>query len=503
MSRATDYLRGVGRALMGSGFNAASTGRRTVHVAGSTRSISSLALSDGPVLTAKARKAVMDDPLAAIGVGAYVGEVIGSGIRPHFLHTEKTIRRELTALWARSVPQASATRRVGLNGKPVSAHDFYGMQALVARSVVEAGEAFCRLRPRLERDGLAVPLQGEMIEPEQLPYWMMGGAGAGPGNQVRGGIEFDAVGQRVAYHFYRHHPGDATIWPNTYEITRVPSASVLHVVDFVRGDQIRGITRLASILISLADLREYTDAARFKKMLGAYLFAWLKTATPDDVNLGPATTDPAAGPAPPATQVVDAQKGQLTILDTQRGEEWGFHEVPDVGVMYEQFMRTEREPIAAVLRVSYEMLTGNMSGVNYSSARIRLMTLRRGWRQEQNMLYVQQFCRPWMEVWLEQAALAGVIDVKDYRRRPEEYQKVAWRPERWEYVNPKDDIEATRMELESCLTSPTAAVAERGEDLEDVYSQCATDEELARELGIQPVYARMAVNTQDQRAAAE
>lgn len=501
-------MRGVGRALKGSGaqmssgYNAATTGRRTLHVAGTSRSVSSLALSDGPVLTARARKAVMDDPLAAVGVGAYIDEVIGSGIRPHFLHEDKDTRRRLTQLWARSVPQMSATRRVGLNGQPDSLQDFYGMQALIARNVVEAGEAFCRLRPRYERDGLAVPLQGELIEPEQLPVWLMSSTEmASPKNSVRGGIEFDQAGQRVAYNFYRHHPGDATIWPNTYETTRVPASSVLHVIDFVRGDQIRGITRLASIMIALADLREYTDAERFKKMLGAYLFAWLKTVNPDAVTLGPEGAADATTPAD--TQVVSAQKGQLTILDTANNEEWGFHTPPDVGTMFETFIRTEREPIAAVLRVSYEMLTGNMSGVNYSSARIRLMTLRRGWRREQKGIYVHQFCRPWMDAWLDQAALAGAIDVRDYRGRPEEYQRIEWRPERWEYVNPKDDIEAERMEIESCLTSRSAKVAARGEDAEDVDQAIAADEARERELGIRPVYGRSTVTVQEKEAAAE
>ena len=30
------------------------------------------------------------------------------------------------------------------------------------------------------------------------------------GNPVRQGIEFDAIGRRVAYHFLRRHPGDVT-----------------------------------------------------------------------------------------------------------------------------------------------------------------------------------------------------------------------------------------------------------------------------------------------------
>lgn len=495
-------LRGTGRALMGStsGFNAATGGRRTLHVGGTVRGVSSLALSDGPLMTARARKSVMDNPDAANGVLSFVSEVVGTGIRPHFLHPDREVRRLLQKTFAVSALQMSATRRVGANGKPVSLQSFYTQQALVCRNVIEAGEAFARLRPRLERDGLAVPLQVELIEPEQLPYWLSSGQDVAPRNTVRGGIEFDQAGQRVAYHFYQHHPGDATIWPNTYEIKRIPSGSVLQVMEYVRGEQLRGITPLSPILIALADLAEYQDADRFKKLLGAYLFGWKKTANPDgDQGLGAAPTQTAGtDTAPDGTGYVQAEKGQVTVLDTNLNEEWGFYTPPDVGTMYEAYIKLQKQPIAAVLRNTYEMLTGDMTGVNFSSARVRLITLRRVWRQFQFNVLVDQFCRPVVNAWLEQAAIAGVINLKDFLANRDDYENVAWRPQRWEYVNPKDDIEADRLELEACLASRAEKVADRGGDVEELDDQIERDHQREEEKGITPVYGKLSVQEKGQ-----
>ncbi len=485
------YFRTLAKALTGrpmastSGYNAATSGRRMLNIVGTTRGINSLALSDGPRLTALARKAVMDNPLAANGVSSYIAEVIGTGIRPHSNHEDPDTRKLLEREFSRWVPQASAARRIGPGGKPDSINDFYTLESLVCRNVVEAGEAFARLRPRMPEDGLRVPLQLDLIEPEQLPFWKQdGGSGT---NLVRGGIEFDQIGQRVAYHFYRNHPGDATVWPNAYEIVRVPAESVLHVMEPLRGNQIRAITSLAPILVLLSDLNEYDDAERFKKKLGAYLFAWRKSQNADDTGVA-SSSSVGTDVAPSGSAYVESRMGTITLLDTNAGEEFGFYNTPDVGTMYESFMRVQREPIATVIRISYEMLTGNMTGVNYSSARVRLIALRRVWQQFQMSVIVHQFCRPVWRAWLDAAALAGVIDAVDYRKSPEQYLSVEWLAQPWDWVDPVKDVESKRMEVESAFDSREAVVASRGRDVEEVDAAIARDHARESTLGIVPVY---------------
>ena len=68
--------------------------------------------------------------------------------------------------------------------------DFYGQQMIIAREVMEAGEVFVRFRPRPRKEGLAVPLQLQLIEAEQLPLWRMSSQEMPTDNRVRSGIEF-------------------------------------------------------------------------------------------------------------------------------------------------------------------------------------------------------------------------------------------------------------------------------------------------------------------------
>ena len=53
-----------------------------------------------------------------------------------------------------------------------------------------------------------MPLQLQMLPSEMLP--LNRNEDLPGGNVIRQGIEFDAIGRRVAYWFLRRHPGDLT-----------------------------------------------------------------------------------------------------------------------------------------------------------------------------------------------------------------------------------------------------------------------------------------------------
>jgi lambda family phage portal protein len=495
-----NYLRNLASAFVGkpmavlpsSGYNAARMGRRTMHIGTSDRGISSLAIADGPMLTRRTRKTVMDNPLAANGVNSFISEVIGTGIRPHSRHKDATTRELIEREFSLWVPQASAARRLGPDGKPDSMYSFWVQQQLVARNVIEAGEAFARFRFRYAKDlsdsGLRVPLQIDLIEPEQLAFWRNSADMASPENVVRASIEFNSIRERVAYHFYKEHPGDATIWDDSWQVARVPAGEVLHIMEFLRGNQIRGITALAPILIQLADLDGYDDAERLRQKLGAYMFGWRKTLTPDDPQIPGITGTVGNDQAPEGAAYAEAQPGTLTMLDTAAGEEFGFYQHPGVGGTYEAYMRVQRQTIATILRVTYDMLTGDNSSTTFMNARVRLLTLRRMWEQFQKSVVEHQFCRPVWRAWLDAAALAGRINASDYRKNPEEYLNVEWSGQPWDWVDPVKDITAVRMEMEACLTSREAEVAKRGRRVEEVDSEIDRDQEREKQLGIQPVY---------------
>ena len=191
--------------------------------------INALVASGGPRLLARSRELVVTNGYAANACEAFAANLVGDGIKPSSLIGDADLRDRVQRLWLAWTDEADAD---GLT-------DFYGLQAMVAREMFVAGECFVRLRPRRAEDGLLVPLQLQLLQSEMLPFEKT--ETAANGNRIRCGIEFDAIGRRVAYHFRRRHPGDSTdqgaVIPET---VRVPAADVLHIYRPIDAGQIRG-----------------------------------------------------------------------------------------------------------------------------------------------------------------------------------------------------------------------------------------------------------------------
>lgn len=467
----SDWVGGSGVPSGPTGFNAATNGRRLSGYAGTTRGINSLALGDGSALRARSRKAAIDNPWAVTAIRGFRSDVIGGGIRPHFQHPKRKTRALLKKLWDRWTDEAdssfdSASRKCIRN--------FYAQQAYVAGEVMEAGEAFGRFRVRYQSDGLTVPLQIQLIDAEQLPFWKQDGGL--PGNIVRGSIEFDALNRRVAYHMYRQNPGDLGIWPDAMETVRIPDASVLHVFDPLRSNPIRGITWLASILVSLEDFRQFEDATVLRQKLSGFFIGWTKRKNPTE-PLFPATPPPAGSRAPEGVGFSDVEPG--TILELDDHDDIGFNDPPDVGATYAEFTTVQLRKFARVLLRGYHQLSGDVSKANFSSIRADMVNLRRELEQFQFNVMATQFCNPVLKAWLDQAALSGAIDSQDYQRNPWDYFGVQWRTARWDWVNPVDDIQAEKMMNRAGYKSRSQTILEMGGDPEQVDAEIKADQDRA------------------------
>ena len=144
---------------MASAYEAAAATRRTQGWSPSAGDINTLIFGGVDTLRARSRDMVRRNAWATNALDAFVGNAIGVGIKPQSAHSDLGIKEQIQALWLHWTDEADAT---GLT-------DFYGLQALACRTVMEAGECLVRMRPRLPQDGLSVPLQLQLLEPEHLP----------------------------------------------------------------------------------------------------------------------------------------------------------------------------------------------------------------------------------------------------------------------------------------------------------------------------------------------
>jgi lambda family phage portal protein len=450
------------------GYEAAANTRRTQGWNPSTDGINVLITSGGEALRSRSRDMVRRNAWAHNAIESFVGNAVGTGIKPQSRHPDPAVKRRLQELWLRWTDEADAS----------SLTDFYGLQSLVCRSTVEGGECIVRLRERRPEDGFVVPLQLQLLEAEHLPRAK--NETLPSGNMVRDGIEFDRIGRRVAYHLYREHPGERLLFASAGETKRVLAENVLHVYKPLRPGQHRGQPWLTQVLVKLYELDQYDDAELVRKKLAAMFAAFITENNPDDPVIGskPGQAETDASGAP----IAGLEPGSMVKL--LPGEDVKFTEPGDVGGMYTEFMRVQLRAIAAGLGITYEQLTGDLERVNYSSIRAGLLEFRRRCEQFQHQVMVFQFCRPVWRAWIEAAVLAGEISARDFARNRAQYLDVEWRPPSWDWVDPLKDMNAEVIAVRAGFKPRSAVINEMGYDEEDVDRQVAADNARADALAL-------------------
>jgi lambda family phage portal protein len=164
------------------------------------------------------------------------------------------------------------------------------------------------------------------------------------------------------------------------------------------------------------------------------------------------------------------------------GEDVKFSTPADVGATYETFMRVQLRSIAAGMGITYEQLTGDLTGVNYSSIRAGLLEFRRRCEAFQHQVIVFQMCRPIWRAWIDAAVLAGALP---RARDLAPYYDVKWIPPGFAWVDPLKDIKAQIMAVRAGFKSRAEVVSEQGYDAEEIDSEIAADNARADELGLE------------------
>ncbi|WP_323034911.1 phage portal protein [Pararhodobacter sp.] len=444
------------------GFDAGQHHRRLRGFRATRAHVNALIAASGPDITARARWLVRNNGYAVNAVESWAANTVGDGIKPISKIADAGAKEELQRLWLAWTDEADAE---GLT-------DFYGLQRRAAREVFLAGEVFFRIRPRRAGDGLSVPLQLQMLPAEMLPLEQT--SVAANGNPIRQGIEFDRIGRRVAYHFFRRHPGDSSDPGLAGEIVRVPASEVIHVIDPVEGGQLRGVSKLAPAIVKLFLLDQYDDAELDRKKVAA-MYAMFVTSPAPENPLAPAEDED--GPAG-----VEISPGQIVRLDP--GEDVTVGQPADSGGTYEPFQYRTLLQISAALGIPYPYLANDMVKGNFSNSRLALIEFRRRVSAWQHSVMVWQLCRPVYARWMDAAVLSGALSLPRYEANRSQLLAADWLPTKWDWVDPLKDANAEIAQIEAGLKSRTQAIAERGYDAEQVDRDIAAERARERQLGL-------------------
>lgn len=392
---------------------------------------------------------VHNSPAGASFVESWVSNLVGDGPTIRSNHPDDDVRRDLEERFA------DWSSRCDIEG----VDDLNGMLNVAVRSIVSNGEALFHMP--VDPSGY---LQLRLLSSEQLDSSRtvpsLGMTGDRP--RIIAGVESDAAGRRVAFWILRDAPDQ--VWASIVPSERVPAEDIAHV--FVRRfpGQIRGLSWLTPIATRLVELDSLEDAALVKAKVSTLFAGFVKDL------------DGSSGLAAEATKVdpasISLEPGTLRFLPPM--SEVQFTPVADQSTLPD-LLRHFQRTIAAGGGLPYEVLSGDMSQVNYSSIRFGFSQFQRRIKAIQGTLLVAQLLAPIWRRWVLLEILTGRISARDFERRPLDYLNCKFLWPGWPAIDPLKQAKADALDLASRTRSRAEIIADHGRDVSDVDSEIETD----------------------------
>ncbi|MGB0467765.1 MAG: phage portal protein [Pontibacterium sp.] len=426
-------------------YEGASTGGRSKTWAASNVGPNSALNYSLSTLRARSRQAYRNNPWIERAISRNVSNEIGAGIKPIFESSDSVFNDQMSTLWDDWTKRAT----------PDGVLDFHGILSQASRTRRLAGEVFIRVR---YRRGGKIPMQLQVLEPDHVPETL--NETRPNGNTVVAGVEFNRVGQRVAYWMYPNHPNDNTPTATFNSCVRVPAADVIHHYAQTRPGQVRGEPDIVQALLRAQTYDKYENNELVRKETKSIFTGFLKKdySSEEDWQFDPITGEAVNDDA--GLPDVTLEPGVINV--GAMGESLDLHGGDDTGAGYADFQKQQQHAIAAGCKSLYQLTTGDWSGVNDRIYRAMIQEYRRELEAIQDHLVIHQICEK-VGLWFTEAAiLNGVVTATGYALNKDDFNRRDWRTHRWPHIHPTQDVNATILEIENDLESHDAAVAKRG-----------------------------------------
>jgi lambda family phage portal protein len=297
------------------------------------------------------------------------------------------------------------------------------------------------------------------------------------GNRVIMGVEVDSAHRPQALHLFTSHPSDVATTGR--QRVRVPVSEVLHRFKVERAEQLRGIPWMAPGMLTLHHLGSFMLSALLAAEHGANHYGFF--TSPDG---GPppsvAQPDDATSPA-----IVTSQPGTFDTLPT--GYQFQAFDSKYPNEVFGPFAKTCLQRIATGWRVAYHSLANDLEGVSFSSIRSGTLEERDRWAADQEWL-IGALLEPVYMAWLQMALMSGAITMPNGSALPSsklpKFARHEWQPRRWEWVDPKADMEAKVLAVRAGLMAPQDLAAAMGYDFEDTLKAIAEAQRIALREGV-------------------
>jgi len=287
---------------------------------------------------------------------------------------------------------------------------------------------------------------------------------------IRMGIEYDEWGKAQAYHLYENHPGDVHA-AVSQKIIRVPADQIIHLYVKDRVSQGRGVPWMHAAMTNLKMLGGYEEAELVAARLGAAKSGFYTKPAGEDYESS--ETDEYGDP------VQEVTPGMIETLP----DGWGFQSFDPTHPTsaFKDFAKAILRGIASGFDVSYNYLSNDLEGVNYSSIRAGVLDERDAWMVLQSW-FIERLNDRIYERWLKMALLTQQIPLPYSKIK--KFNAPKWMPRRWSWVDPQKDMTSNILAMKAGFKSPSMIAAEMGYDIEEVYMSIKRDQELRKKIGI-------------------
>jgi lambda family phage portal protein len=429
-------------------YDGAKGGRRTQNWLTAGGSANTAIIGELDIVRNRARDLVRNNPYASKAISTIKRHMVRTGIQAVF---ENKAAAKTWKTW---------TSESDYRGQL----DFAGQQAQIVDAWEEAGEVLIRKRSLPSARGLLVPYQLEVLEADYLATWKTQQLQDG---FVIAGVEFDTDGLRRAYWLYPYHPGETIPIARQLTPIRVPAEEIIHAYSIDRPGQVRGVSHLATSMLRLRDLDEYQEALLVQKKIQACFAAFVRNAN-GSAQLSTTAPDTTSG-----KRVETINPGMVEYL--QDGEEITFAQ-PQIGPDG-SYSKEQLHAIAAGAEVMYEQLTGDLSGVNYSSIRAGRQEFYALIEQKQWLELIPMVLRPISRDVMRYAYIAGAV-------RATGLMADDWTCPRPEFVDPLKDIEAIKSAVRGGLKSRAEGIRQSGYDPAVVEAEIKKERDEDKALGL-------------------
>lgn len=411
-------------------------------------------ITDLPMLRSRSRDQMRNAPVAVGAINTACSHVVGTGmsltpsVNAEFLglsDDEAQAWNADTALrfhtWANSQDADSARQ---LN--------FYGLQDLALRTVLESGDAFV-VTPRLVRNG-AAKLALQLLEADRVSN----PARAADSDTVIDGVEVDpATMEALAYHVSNRHPGDVrTTGQLTWQRIAARGANtgrrnVLHLFKPLRPGQVRGVPWIAPILEPLKQLNRYTDAELKAAVDSAIFSVFVKM---DHTAFEQVFDTDAQGAI---VQNAGKWTGELEsgkAINLLPGESIETNTPGRPNPQFDPFIMSILRQIGMALELPYEVLVMHYQS-SYSAARAALLMAWKFFRSRRDWL-ATNLCQPVYELWLADEIAEGRISAPGYFQ--DDVVKAAWLSAMWTgdgpgSIDPQKEVAAAQERVDMGIST--------------------------------------------------